>query len=860
MLMSQFRHFILILHCLPILLSSCEKPASPKQESVRQPATFALRINCGGGDRTDPATGIVWKSDMGYAKKGKKYRFEEKPIVASFEGPAPRDVYQTVRRSKVLYQFKEVPDGIYKVRLHFMDGTKHHNRSMDFWVDGAPVIQNLNIKEFSYGKARAMVFEEIVEVKGGDGMEIKGSRGRGDDVFVSAIEVLAAPPGATPTKILDAAEEKPSDLAGELRKFAGGPVRLVWSRTDMEEDFYIKGNSLLYGVDSEDGGSERLILPESRSYSMPLLTPDGQKIIFTDQRQSRCYEVGFDGKNLRELVPGFASDVWMDPQTGRTWLYVRTGWRDVNAPVVRYDLNDLSVQETVWKQSASGCTQVPWFSLSGDGKFAADGFPWPQCGLADLQDGDFKFMGKGCWPGVAPDDSHKYFYFVGKHTDIDFFDAGAAKPRTIRLSTIPGWSGRKVYHPRWTNHVRYITTTAPQWMPETELYLGRFDESYGKIEDWFRVTYNETADYYGDAWFASAAPRRVAPGATAPAPTPGPPAAVPTVSQSIPGLVFVWENERAKNATVDDHGKVRRVWSVRYDGQTRPNRWYGADIRNGGILPPEDTAETVAGTLARSHAIALSVDVTDSYMDAAADGVIAFLGDDQDHAVLTLEQKGSAVSATMHAASGESITASFGEAVAGKPLQLVVTYGGGILKTWTNGREAASVNVQADPATWNPVSLTFGRTPQGKRLWKGSLENLRVYDRALTAEEITRLYQASDSEWKAREPLPQTIVEAELIQASEPADPETIAPYTRSLAENLYKVKKVVSGEMKEESIVVLQWVILGGKPLESADRKEGQVYRLVLEPADEHSQLSGEHRSTDLLDVTSSIYYDMGS
>ncbi len=71
-----------------------------------------------------------------------------------------------------------------------------------------------------------------------------------------------------------------------------------------------------------------------------------------------------------------------------------------------------------------------------------------------------KFMGKGCWPSVAPDASGRYFYLIGKHTGIEFFDSQEAASRSVNLATIPGWPGRKLYHPRWTNDVCFITLSA----------------------------------------------------------------------------------------------------------------------------------------------------------------------------------------------------------------------------------------------------------------------------------------------------------------------------------------------------------------------------------------------------------------
>jgi len=852
-----------------VLLGACDKKPSSKSKSqdaedastaeamVDASAFKPIRIDCGGDGDKDEKTGVFWEPDKQYAKKGKKYRFSNKPIIKQLKDGATRGVYQTVRRRNVLYQISKVPDGIYKVRFHFMDGKAQRKRSMDFWVEGQPIIQNFSLAEFAEGSAKGFIFEDIVEVTGGDGMEIKGSKGRGDDVFISAIEVLAAPAGAKPSKVDHSKDQAPADLAGDLRKFGGGPVRLVWTRTEEEEDFYVKGpTGRLFGIDSESGEGERVILSELRSYAMPMLTPDGHKVVFTDQGQGKCYEVGFDGTGLRELVDGFATDLWQDPRTGKTWVYVRTGWRNINAPIVRYDLADLSVQETVWKQAAVGIPQASWFTVSGDGQFAADAFPWPQCGLAYLGDGDFKFMGKGCWPSVAPDTSRKFFYFLGNHTAVEFFDSPESKPRSVRLSTIPGWAGRKLYHPRWTNHVRYITATAPQWMPETELYLGKFDESFGGIESWFRVTYNQTADFFGDAWFGSAHQKESASKPSVPEPA----HLAVTPEKGAAGLVFVWDNERARNAVLDAQGKVARSWNLRYDGETRPNRWYAADIKKGGLLPPDDAGEVVGEAIAKTGEITLTLEADNYVTDASGDGMLAYLGGEKGDAALTVEQVAGKFLARARAADGTMAEVDLGPVADGAAVQFVITYGKGLLKGFRNGVETASVSAQCTLSGWHPGTLVFGRDPQESRRWRGCLECLRILDRTLETAEIAQMHKEFTEERSERVPAVRVVVDAELVQASEPSDPEAIAPYTRSLAENQYKVKKVISGELADETIVVLQWVILGGEPVDGAEKMEGHTYRLVIEPVEDHAELSGEHRSTDLFDGTSRVFYDVES
>ncbi|MEZ0277165.1 MAG: malectin domain-containing carbohydrate-binding protein, partial [Roseimicrobium sp.] len=769
-----------------------------------------LHINCGGGNITDKKNGIVWVNDKDFIVKGKKYRFNTKLETKHVEGAPPADVYESVRRANVTYRFTKLQDGLYRLRLHFVDGKKVAKRSMDFYVDGAHLVQNLSVREAAGGVNRAFVFEAIVEVKGGKGLELRGTRGHGDDVFISALEILPAPAGSVATRPADSSPHAPADMAQQLRAFAGGHVRLVWSRTDVEEDFYVAlSESHLMGYDTADGKGERLILQEPGTYSLPILTPDGQRVVFTEQKQKKCFVVGFDGSGLRAVADGYASDVWQDPETGRDWVYVRTGWRDPKAPIVRYDLSDPSKKETVWTKSATGQPQISYFQVSGDGRLAADGFPWPQCGLADVQGGDFNLTAKGCWPSVAPDDSHRSFVFTGQHTTIQFFDEPGSSARMVNLATVPGWIGRKLYHPRWTNDVRYITATAPQWMPETELYLGRFDPGFSRIESWFRITYNHTSDFFGDAWFANA--RRNAPGTPSTVHAPVPVVAANAAGMHVPGLAFQWENERAKNAILDAQGHIVRRWASKYEGETRPNRWFGADIRRGALAPDDDAASVIASTIHKTGQFSLSVDVSHFLPQSKERSVIAFLGAPDGKSGLMLEQDERGFGVRFTIDSGTQTRLALGETGTDEPRHIVVAYADGKLTGYDNGVEKASAKVDADVKQWSPSTLLFGRAPNGSAMWTGSLENARVYDRGLPRTEVEAMYAQSAGMWKSRQPAKRVVVKAELLQASEPDDPVTIAPYVRSLGENVYRVTKVVSGELEAKEVVALQWVILGG-------------------------------------------------
>ena len=164
-----------------------------------------------------------------------------------------------------------------------------------------------------------------------------------------------------------------------VQQLTGEQTRVVWVQDQSPEnkDSIALGRSLrLMGFDSSDASGERIVLSELRNYSKPLLTPDGQRIVFSDRYRRECFVVNWDGTGLRRIGKGFAVEVWQDPDSRQIWVYVCTqvgkneGFNFKSLRRLRLD--------------AEGDSQVVWdsteispdnFQLSANGNFAAGEFP-----------------------------------------------------------------------------------------------------------------------------------------------------------------------------------------------------------------------------------------------------------------------------------------------------------------------------------------------------------------------------------------------------------------------------------------------------------------------------------------------------
>jgi hypothetical protein len=143
-----------------------------------------------------------------------------------------------------------------------------------------------------------------------------------------------------------------------LSQFTGAHARVVWLQdySKTANDVLGVGKHLrLMKFDSEDGHGEIPLFDELRNYAKPLMTPDGQQVVYSDQVTQKFLVVNWDGKGKKVLGDGFALDVCRDPLDGTDWVYFakRIGKADVATyrSVRRVKLDDPKVIQKVWEET-----------------------------------------------------------------------------------------------------------------------------------------------------------------------------------------------------------------------------------------------------------------------------------------------------------------------------------------------------------------------------------------------------------------------------------------------------------------------------------------------------------------------------
>ena len=637
------------------------------------------------------------------------------------------------------------------------------------------------------------------------------------------------------------------ELSNKVEAFTGARTKMVWSQYQKEKSTDPRSNNaghFLMGLDTKEGLGARAIIAREDNYTRPILTSDGETILYTrktvtwDARDAKhCSTVvmrtDWKGSAPVEISDGYAVDTWVDPATHTEWVYAV---RDIiPSPLVsleakkliRFQLSDPNQEQLVWDQTKVSPDNI---QFSRDGRRASGQFPSPETGqfVFDAKAG-FKKLPAGNWPSMAPDNSYVSWILEGQNKSLILFADDAKKPWTVALTTTPDLAKGEVCHPCWSNHPRFITLTGP-YLPAadpsegsaiakggltSEVFIGKFSEKLDKIDAWLRVTDNALNDNYPDVWIEGGDTAELRSFTQTHDPKP---AASPAINwpPSTDGLVFQWENRDGDNTVKLPGGReldcgLGRRGAARYgrslemllDAGTFALKADAAGIINDAVLSAMPLAvefilhidgdvQAAHGTLATfPH---LRVSLRDGIISAETSAGILGIGPIQggiSHVTAASGDRGYSI--TLQEADGKSMT----KISAAKPRQ-------------AQGRGS---------------EITFGGGGKGI-----GMSHVAVYARALATAEIRDHAKALAS--LSRPPPATTLkLRAKLIQASPMPTVKGISPDTSSLIECIYEVVNVIEGDYPAKRILVKHWGMMDGKPARGFPRRIGIDYELHLQP-----------------------------
>jgi hypothetical protein len=676
----------------------------------------------------------------------------------------------------------------------------------------------------------------------------------------------------------------------ELTELAAGKrVRLAWVESvDWKNpDHFTRGKYLrLAGFDSKDGYVR--FTPETGTYSRPIITPDGQSIVYTMNPTSpkggrvnwspTMHLRSWDGKIQQDLGDGYALDAIQDPITKEMYIYALSGLSSHTQlaldgdEVVRFPLSHPSNREVVWSQTRITTDNM---QVSRNGQYFGAQFPWPDAGWGNLATGGHHILAKGCWTSFAPDNSYLFWLYQGSHKILKMFDPVAKTSWSVSVADTAGFKNQPTYHPRWSNHPRFLTLSGP-YPPEkktkaakstkqekqkrgvvAEIYLGRFSAKMDAVERWVRVTMDTVDDVYPDAWieggetavlsaFAQEGKLEIPKRNTDD---------WPTVQA---GLVYEWENSAAANEIPGRHGSCRAIGR----GIGRFNRSYGMLLDGGSFETEAATTEALAKTSPTSDGRSLEFLYAESGrlpVGSKVRIVAVTNAEGRPYLEIFRQPEGFHFVTSAGVLAPEVVELPVTLKDNDLPFHLILNISSHRIAWFLHGNEVAALPL-SDKLAWDKVvqcKLVFGEAKPVPAGWQGQLQNVACFTRTLTAGEIRSLAQASKP--TVAPPAQRVRLRAKLTDATEP-DMEDLASYTRMLIDHTYEVLEVLEGQFSAKKIVVLHWAVLDRQPVPGMPREVDQTFELTVEPIEQHPEVESELQISGSDDLEAPVYLDVAT
>ena len=308
------------------------------------------------------------------------------------------------------------------------------------------------------------------------------------------------------------AQESP---ASRIKDLTCVPTRLVWIRGSDGKgaafgptEQYREPVYRVVALDTEDGGRERILVSDPDTHSRPLITPSGQRVLWSDM-EGNISIIDWNGRNRKVLLPrlGFACGVGVaeDPP-GTEWVYVGEGRASegFNA-IFRYQIDNPQKKEVVWDKSPS----IDSWGFTRDGKSGASRFP-SYVGSVTLPNGELKLVGQiGCTPGLSGDGSMVSHMQVITHAGVYIYDRDGSNRRFIDFRQGPPSEGLGPGEFWWTQFAhydsRFITFAGPfQKLAgfTGNIYFCQLNDRRDAFTTWVRVTNDGQVNTHPYAWLA----------------------------------------------------------------------------------------------------------------------------------------------------------------------------------------------------------------------------------------------------------------------------------------------------------------------------------------------------------------------
>lgn len=307
-------------------------------------------------------------------------------------------------------------------------------------------------------------------------------------------------------------------------------------------------------------------------------------------------------------------------------------------------------------------------------------------------------------------------------------------------------------------------------------------------------------------------------------------------------LVFLASGDYRPHMVVDPLTGQQAACRLTAEGEARLNHDFAMELRDGQYLASDATSEVARIACRESGEATFEAIVQTADLDQSGGRLMTLSRGPQDYEFYLAQKGNRLVLGLKTTVQGqlprwqETTVHTFQDR---SRHHLVVSYRDGQTVCFVDGEKVSeSAFIVGDFRDWTPGQLVLGDDPEGGYDWAGSLEGVAIYSRFMHRNEARRNSEYYHFLINARQPVPQVVVRATLLQRSKSPDLAEIAPARSTLVMSRYRVDEVLEGDLEKGEILVDEWSILNNHPQPLDEIQPGDSVRLVLEHVEHNPQL----------------------
>ena len=315
------------------------------------------------------------------------------------------------------------------------------------------------------------------------------------------------------------------------------------------------------------------------------------------------------------------------------------------------------------------------------------------------------------------------------------------------------------------------------------------------------------------------------------------------------GLTLLWETGDATNLLYDSALEAETAVTMTPRGRARLDSSFAMLPSGGHFEASQGASSRVISASKKTYEISIEMTI-EPFVPQQQGSAVILTSASRSRRNFSLEQHGSKLVFTLRMKSrGEQAVARVPlvDLPTGHPTHILVTYSPGSLRAFHEGELVISdSSIEGGFFHWRPAPLVFGSDWNDKRAWRGRLEGVAIYSRALEDEEAHESFLRYRSKLGNRPVKSTWRVRATRTACSAAPTLAQIDPYREALTVCHYQVHRTLVGEDLPARIRVARWSMLDGQQLR-LDTPENRPTKLDLSLYGDNPQLESIYLSDTL-------------